>query len=237
MTYLSARVSTTFCTVLLLCSCALESTKPAAAVTDAPTTEAAIPEGSRHFRIIGDETLVTIKAFRGGRLARLGHNHVIAVRALNGDVWLAPEITESRLQLRFRVADLVVDDDALRASAGEGFEATVSEKDKDGTRRNMLSSSLLDGEQFPEIQLASSTITRSPDGLDVNVTVSIKGVSSSIRLPVTLTIDDQTIIAEGNTTISQNALGLVPFSVMLGALKVEDEMQLEYRLIARLLSP
>lgn len=231
------RIPAVIFSVVLACSCAVESTKPGTDTTESVEVDADIPANAQHYRLDSDASLVTIEALRGGRLARLGHNHVIAVRGLSGDIWLAPKITDSKLALSFRVADLDVDDDALRASAGDGFASSVSEKDKNGTRRNMLSPDLLDSEQFPEIRLTSSAITQTGKGFDLDVTVTIKGVSSTVRFPVSLTLDEHQITAQGNTSVSQDELGLTPFSVMLGALRVEDTLQLRYRLIANPVTP
>jgi hypothetical protein len=40
------------------------------------------------------------------------------------------------------------------------------------------------------------------------------------------------VSASGSVALRQTALGLVPFSVMLGALQVQDELTVKFRLVA-----
>ena len=41
-----------------------------------------------------------------------------------------------------------------------------------------------------------------------------------------------TLIVSGDTSVRQTDLGLKPFSAMLGALQVQDEMRVRFRIVA-----
>ena len=41
------------------------------------------------------------------------------------------------------------------------------------------------------------------------------------------------LVLEGSSPLRQSELGLTPFSAMMGALQVQDEMQVSYRIVAR----
>ena len=73
--------------------------------------------------------------YKAGALARLGHNHTIAVGDLSGDVAVnRDDLAKSLFDLRFSVADLVVDDPALRSTLGEEFASVPTAEDIAGTR-------------------------------------------------------------------------------------------------------
>ena len=202
-----------------------------------PQGPAAVPAAPREagiaLRVDTERSLLTILVHRGGPLARLGHNHVIAVRSLAGVVRLARERESSTFELRLAVAQFTVDEEALRALEGPDFAAPVPDDARSGTRRNMLSEALLDGEHYPDIVLRSQRIARTPEGFQVTIAIGLKGLARSISLPVHIEESDGGLIATGETPLLQSALGLEPFSVMLGALRVEDELRVRFRVLAR----
>src|SRR4051812_19691820 len=70
----------------------------------APVSQAAgqpVP-GSRELAVVPAESLLQIFVYRGGKMARLGHNHVIAVHQLAGKVFLAPDLADTRFDISFR---------------------------------------------------------------------------------------------------------------------------------------
>lgn len=194
-----------------------------------------LPAGTRLLRIDALQSLLTVQVFRAGPLASLGHDHVIAARELSGTVELAEPPAASRVTLRIMVAGLTVDEPALRARAGATFAATVPDAAREGTRRNLLGPSLLDAAQHPAIELESTAVLPTADGvrLTLRVHARLRDHESSFEVPVALAWDGAVLQASGTLTLQQTQLGLVPFSVMMGALQVQDAMQLEFRIVAR----
>ena len=131
------------------------------------------------------------------------------------------------------MASLTIDEPALRAQAGADFASEVPDSAREGTRRNLLSPALLDGADFPEILLESTTVTPLPEGLRLTVEARVRGQRSSFEVPVALRREGATLVATGALELRQSQLGLVPFSVMMGALQVQDAMRLEFRVVAR----
>src|SRR4030088_1848731 len=104
------------------------------------------------------ESLLTILAFRGGALAKAGHNHVIASHDMSGTIYVPDDQSRSTFEVRVPVAQLTIDEPELRAKEGSEFPTEVPESAKEGTRRNMLGEALLNGAQYPEITLLSQHI-------------------------------------------------------------------------------
>lgn len=222
--------------VLLLGLAACQTSPPAP--QSAPPPPAAVEPGkpapgSHELHVIPEESLLQIFVYRGGKMARLGHNHVIAAHQLAGSVFLVPDLPRTRFDISFNVADLSIDEPELRAKAGADFETTVAQSARDGTRKNMLTPALLDGEQFPDVHLRTTDVVQSGEGYDVGVEVTIKGQSHVVRVPMTVTQSGDSLTAKGEFPLKQSELGLTPFTVMMGALAVLDDMRVSFEVVAR----
>jgi polyisoprenoid-binding protein YceI len=99
----------------------------------------------------------------------------------------------------------------------------------------MLSEALLSGAQFPQVTLVSQQIERGLMGSSVlaNVQVTVRGQTHTVSVPVAYSLTGSELVASGDLTIKQTDLGLKPFSAMLGALQVQDELRVRFRILAR----
>ena len=127
------------------------------------------PEPQRHegrpFDVAAGESLLTILAFRGGTLAKVGHNHVIASHDVSGTFYVPDDLAHSTFELHIPVGQLAIDEPDLRAKEGPDFPKDVPDSAKEGTRRNMLSEALLNGAQYDDITLVSQHIDTRHAGL------------------------------------------------------------------------
>jgi polyisoprenoid-binding protein YceI len=201
--------------------------------TEVPPLAAAQLKEGRVYRVVGDESLLQIQAFRGGTLARAGHNHVIASRHLNGEVRVPADFAQASFAITMPVALLTIDEPELRAAAGTEFASDVPDSAREGTRKNMLGEALLDGERYPGVELRSVKIEKTPTGFDATIAVTVKDKTTEHRVPLFVAIVDDRLQASGEFKLEQSALGLTPFSVMLGALAVQDELRVQFAIVAR----
>ena len=206
---------------------------PAAALT-----ESVAPHLGRPFEVSGRESLLTILVYRGGTLASAGHNHVIASHDLSGSVYLPQDLAHSSFELHLPVASLTVDEPALRAAQPPGdFPPDVPDSAREGTRHNMLSAALLDAEQHPQIVLRALSVAGPPAAasagdLQVRVQSEVRGQLRSFSVPVHYQQQGSQLVVSGSFSLRQSELGLTPFSALLGALQVQDEMRVSFRLSA-----
>ena len=92
--------------------------------------------------------------FKAGALARLGHNHVISIPSLKGSVAVnAQDPSASHFEIVIPVAELAIDDAKLRSALGEDFASVPTANDIEGTRHNMLTDRVLNGDHFPSIRV------------------------------------------------------------------------------------
>jgi polyisoprenoid-binding protein YceI len=198
-----------------------------------PEATRQVHEG-RPYDIASGESLLTLLVFRGGPLAKAGHNHVIASHTLHGTLYVPADLTRTTFDVHFPVAELTVDEAALRAKENEAdFPPDVPDSAQEGTRKNMLGGALLDAEHYPEIDLQSSGLEQQPGSRWLaHVQVTVRGHESTVAVPVTYEPHGDEIVVSGEFPLKQTDLGLAPFSALLGALQVVDEMKVRFRIVA-----
>lgn len=180
-----------------------------------------------------EDSLLQILVHRGGAMARLGHNHVIASHQLDGIVYETDDATRTRFDIRFPVSELTVDEPALREQAGPDFSANVPQSAREGTHTNLLSEALLDASHYPTIRLRATDVIEAANGYDVGVEISIKDQLRTVRVPVSLERKDGALVASGEFPLKQSELGLKPFSIAMGALVVLDDMTVKFTVTAK----
>ncbi|QTI67300.1 YceI family protein [Gordonia polyisoprenivorans] len=157
---------------------------------------------------------VTVRTDVTGPAARTGHR-------------LAIEMTEWTAQVRWAgtepdslTARVVVD--SLQVRSGGGGVTPMSGPERAVARVNALKS--LKAGKFREIEYESSSIIKSDNGYRVEGAVCILGRSRPH--PVELTVSDASgrwhITTE--TSLVQTDFGIKPYALMMGALKVADEV-------------
>jgi polyisoprenoid-binding protein YceI len=203
-------------------------------VTPPSTTQqpAAFPEsyyrqaqsqGKMVLRIDTQQSLVSIEVRRAGTLARLGHDHVIASHDLAGYV-LADE---GRADLYLPLAKLTVDEPALRAAAG--FDTQPTQEAIEGTRHNMLAK-VLEADRYP---YALIHVTRAdPASSSLQVSIMLHGVTRTFEVPAQIETKRDRVTVNGRLVLKQTDFGIVPFSVLGGAIQVQDSMDLHFHIIA-----
>lgn len=191
------------------------------------------PEGATLYRADASASLLRFYLHADGPLARVGHSHVISAHALEGDVWLAPRPERSACELRFPVAAFVVDDPQERADAGGAFAEPLDAADRDGTRAHMLGDRQLDAMRFPVIGLRCTRLTPSPGGMSLELVVTLRDHAARLAVPLQWERQGDTLRASGEFSFRQSELGLEPYSLLFGALRVADEIHARFVLVAR----
>jgi YceI-like domain len=222
---------------LLVAACGAPKPRPAAPQSPAAFVPAPDPPAGRIYRIDEGQSELRILVYRAGPLARLGHNHVIVNRSVHGTVSLGNTEGAPSFSLRVPAAAFLVDDARARAGEGADFNGDVPDDAKSGTLRNMLGTSVLDADEFPEIAVECTAASGMPDlpgsGTPiVSVVVNIAGHESRFDVPVVLTGDARRLSAAGSLELRQSALGLTPYSLMLGALQVQDALTIKFQFVA-----
>lgn len=200
----------------------------------APTPPA---RNGRPYDVVTGQSLLELLVYRGGTLASAGHNHVIASHDLTGTLYIPNDPLAASFELRVPAASLTVDEPQLRAAEGAGdFPPDVSQSAREGTRRNMLGPALLDAAEHPEVLLWSvrleSASPARPGEVVATIATQVRGAWHQVRMPLHYELSSGTLTVTGETPLRQSELGLTPFTALMGALAVQDEMHLKVHLVA-----
>jgi len=208
-----------------------ESSEVPPAIVGEPAAPA-IPPGATAYAIDAARSVVTLRVYRAGRLAKLGHNHVITSVNETGYAWMSGAPTTSGFEVRVAVAELVVDDPAARAAEGEEFPGTLPDSAREGTRRNMLRPEVLDGERYPEIVVRADSLGGTWERPAVTASVTLKDQTRRIDVPLTIARESDAMVARGTFSILQSDFGITPFSVGGGAIQVADAVEVAFEIRA-----
>lgn len=168
---------------------------------------------------------VTIKAFASGILSAMGHNPVIAARDVSGEIRFATGALEvSELRLRIATSSLSVQNDA-------------SDKDRREIER-IMREEVLEVDRYPEIVfVGSKTTVAQPSGgplrADVDGDLTLHGVTRPQRVQVQVFLMGDTVRSQGQFEVRQTDFGIKLVSVAGGVLKIKDELQCSFDLLAR----
>jgi hypothetical protein len=217
------------CLAALLLGCGAPKTRPA--VTGPAGAPKEPPAGVPVYRIDPSQSELRLLVYRAGPMARFGHNHVMVNHAASGWAVVAAGGSSAAFSLRVPVAEFVVDDAQSRAQEGADFSEDMTDDAKVGTRRNMLSDALLDGGRFPILTLTSLRVQQVADKPVATVAVRVAGRDATLVVPFVLEVSPNRVSGAGTFTLRQSDIGLVPFSVMLGALQVQDALTVKFKFV------
>lgn len=215
--------------LLIVAACAARNPRPAAPPPRVQASLQSLPAPG-DYPIDSAASELRLLVYRAGPLRNLGHNHVMVNRAVSGSVRIGAGLSASSFSMHMRADAFVIDDAQSRQEEGGDFSGDIAEDARAGTRRNMLGSAVLNAAEFPDITVRSTSLSGSPNALNATLEISAAGHTSQISVPLTLRGDANHILAEGSMQLRQSALGLVPYSLMHGALQVQDAMQLKFKI-------
>lgn len=215
--------------ISLLAACTAPPAPEVARPTVTPPP--APPVAARVYALAPDLSTVHILVYRGGTLARLGHNHVISSRHLDGRIWLGPTLESSGFELSVPVQELIVDDDAARSAEGPDFPPGVPQAAREGTHANMLRETLLDGQRHPFVRIQSMRLQGDPATPQVQAALRIRDQTREVMLPVQVQTRDDRIEVRGEFPLRQSDFGITPLSVAMGALQVVDAVTIKFHLV------
>lgn len=218
----------------LLAACA-PRVPPTAPPPATPSPLAGVPSGfpDQYYRnaqkqrkilhIDANRSLVAIAVHRGGPFARLGHEHIVASHHVAG--YADPD--GGRADLYVPLDRLVVDEPQLRAEAR--LDTQPSADDIEGTRRNMLTR-VLETERFPVALIHAEYAAA--DRSHLRLTIALHGATRIFEVPVHIEPGTTGMTVSGQVSFNQSDFGMVPMSILGGAIQVQDRLDLHFRIVA-----
>ena len=155
---------------------------------------------------------VQVKTGRQGMAAKAGHD--LTLEAGNWKAVFTVDDDPSHSEVR-----ATIEPRSLVVKAATGGAKPVSEKDKKEIAKNIAG--LLGNDS---ITFTSTSVDVRDDTVQAAGELSIAGQSRPVNLDLIATPDGR---LTGSMTVVQSQFGIKPFSAMLGALKVKDEVEIE----------
>jgi polyisoprenoid-binding protein YceI len=212
---------------LVVAGCGARPSAPAQAVA------VTRPDGATPFQLDAQASTIWLFLHADGPMAKIGHAHVITTHGLQGSVWLHPQTEHSGCEFVLPVDAFVVDDPQERVAAGGEYGEPLDEGARAGTREHMLGDRQLDAAQYPKVSLQCQRVTAGPDHSTVDLAVTLRDHTAHLSVPVQWRRTGNTLEVDGEFSFTQSSVGLEPYSLLFGALRVSDEIQARFRLVAR----
>ncbi len=153
-----------------------------------------------------------------GRAAKMGHRLTIAMTSWQASLqWAGEEPAH---------AELTVDVDSISVLGGEGGLTPLTGAEKGVCRSNALKS--MDAKKFPKIRFTSDQIAKTADGYRLDGTLEIHGTSRPQSVDLKADATDGALALSARVPVRQTDFGVKPFSLMMGALKVADEVTITF---------
>jgi polyisoprenoid-binding protein YceI len=216
---------------ILLASCAAPPHRPPASI--APKPAQALPAAGT-YRIEPDRSELRVLVYRAGAFANLGHNHVMVNRTLSGTLRVGTTLAASSCEFSLPVSQFTVDEADARREEGQDFATEVAADARAGTLHNMLSAAVLNAADNPTITIHSVAFALVAGALQATLSVRVAGHESIVVAPFEYQGIGTELKASAEFELKQSALGMTPYSLMLGALSVRDAMQIKIKLAASL---
>lgn len=150
-----------------------------------------------------------------GSAARMGHRLTIAMRSWRATVdWDAEQPA---------AVEVTVELDSLDVLAGEGGMTPLAGPEKALVRSNALKT--LQAKRFPRATFRSSSIEWGTDSWRLTGTLDLGGRSSEQTVDVDVVRDDAGWHLSGAAVVRHSDHGIKPYSMLMGAMKVADEVR------------
>jgi polyisoprenoid-binding protein YceI len=176
------------------------------------------------YRVDTNRSRFIAQAFAKGLLSAFGHNPRLAIRGFDGEAEFDPGAPDAAsVRMTARADSLVVIDD-------------MSEKDRREIER-AAREELLETARYPEIVFQSATVAarRVVEGryqVRIIGELSLHGVTREFAIDATAPVEGDELRAQGGFTLRLTDFNIRPVSVAGGLLKLKDEVQLSFDILA-----
>lgn len=162
-------------------------------------------------RIDTAHSVMTVRVSKAGALSAFGHDHEIAAAIESGTVDAAAKHVELK----------------VRAGALRVRDPKASQNDRAEIQKTMLGPEVLDTERYPEITFRATAAESAGTGSwRVTGPLTLHGETR----PVTVEVREQDGKYIGSAALRQSDFGIKPVKVAGGAVKVKDEVRIEFEI-------
>lgn len=172
-------------------------------------------EIATHQQIDTQQSTITVRVFKAGFLRGFGDNHEILGTVKSGSI---TDTNPANVHI-------VIDAQRLRV-----VDPDASANDRAQIQMRMLGPEVLDAGRFPEIRFDSEAAELAEsDRWLVHGQLSLHGQTR----PLTISVKRDQGHYKGSVTLKQTDFGITPISIAGGAVKVKDDLKIEFDVVAQ----
>jgi polyisoprenoid-binding protein YceI len=177
-----------------------------------------------HYKIISEQSRLTVQAFAKGFLSAFGHSPTLAVRALAGEVEFdADDPDAASVRLSFSADSLAVIDNLSDADRRE-----IERK----TREEVLATA-----HYPEIVFRTVTVMtqRTAEGyyrVRLSGDLSLRGITRDQTIEANVMLVQNCLRTRGKSLLRQSDYRIEPVTALGGAIKLKDELEISFDIYA-----
>ncbi|WP_276068855.1 YceI family protein [Mycobacterium bourgelatii] len=164
---------------------------------------------------------LTVRTGVTGPAARMGHRLTILMTR-----WQA---TATWVDGTPTAAELAVEVDSMEVQSGEGGVKVLSGPEKSLVRSNALRS--LNAGRFPEIRFVADAVDETEGGYRLTGVLSIRGKSREHVIDLRTEDLGESWRMSAASTVRQSDYGIKPYSMMMGAMQVADEVTVSFEAV------
>jgi len=164
-----------------------------------------------------DAGQLLIKTSRTGLGARAGHDLTIEVTR-----WRA-EVTVNAADVAKSSVSVEADAESFEVRKGTGGVKPLTDADRAEIKKT-IREKILQTERHPAITFRSTRVAGTPESFSIDGDLTITGRTQPITVSGRLTADR----VQGSATVVQSRWGIRPYTAFLGALKLSDEVAVEF---------
>jgi polyisoprenoid-binding protein YceI len=157
---------------------------------------------------------ITVRVFKAGVFSAFGHEHEISAPIQQGSFTEHPASVE-----------LTVDARGMRV-----MDKDISEKDRTDIQQTMLGPKVLESEKFPTVRFRSTHVE--PLGEGKWIVLGDLTIHGETR-PVKVRVEGQNGRYRGIADLKQKDFGITPVTVAGGAVKVKNELRVEFDIVSK----
>ncbi len=160
------------------------------------------------------KSVLTVRVYKTGLFSAFAHDHEVR----------AP-IQKGAFDEQKRSVEFAVDARELKV-----LDPGVSESDRSQVQHTMLGPKVLDSDQFKEIKFRSTSIEAAGSGKwTVTGDLTLHGQTR----PVKVEVEGENGHYRGSAKLRQTEFGITPVTIGGGAIKVKDEVQIEFEIVGK----
>jgi polyisoprenoid-binding protein YceI len=164
---------------------------------------------------------LTVRTTKAGVGARLAHDLVLEAKVWRGSLRFDPS------DLADSYVEVSVDARSLEVVDSSGGLKPLSDGDRAEISKN-INQKALKTHSYPSITFCSTSFSGRSGSFVVDGELTIMATTNPVSLRVTTASDGQ---VEVRATVLQTQFGIKPFSAMLGALRIADEVEIRATLM------